>query len=178
MKKIVILALLLGGLAVVSLPLLDEQPAPPPSAAPDFAYTAIDGHGGRLHDLKGKIVLLHFWASWCAPCAAEFPGLLDFTATRRDITVLAVTVDAERAAAEKFLADIPAKRGGNGMPANFLVIHDPEKKIAQDIFQTFGYPETILIAPDMTMRGKIVGPADWKDAAMQAKLAALTHERP
>lgn len=59
-------------------------------AAPDFEYTLPDGSAHRLSELRGKKVLLNFWATWCAPCRAEMPDLQQALAKYSDVVVLGV----------------------------------------------------------------------------------------
>lgn len=131
-------------------------PAPAPQAsaypmAPDFSYTQLDGKLGQLSDHRGKIVLLNFWASWCAPCKVEFPQFITLAGQREDVVILAVSVDHNAQAMQRFLDEY------GRLPSNFIIAHDPKKAIALDLFQTLRYPETILIGPDGSLRRKFVG---------------------
>lgn len=64
-------------------------------AAPDFVLDTLDGRRLRLSDLRGRVVLINFWATWCAPCALEMPWLaeLDARYRSRGLTILGVSVD-------------------------------------------------------------------------------------
>src|SRR5260221_494161 len=83
---IVILALALGWA------LLDARNAYP-NVAPDFTLTTFDGKTVRLSDLKGKVVVLNFWATWCGPCRAEAPQLQALWQKYKDRGVLFLGVD-------------------------------------------------------------------------------------
>ena len=63
--------------------------------APDFQLRALDGRLVRLSDLRGRVVLVNFWATWCAPCRVEMPWLVEFDARYRalGLTILGVSVD-------------------------------------------------------------------------------------
>jgi len=64
-------------------------------AAPDFELSALDGRRIRLSDFRGRVVLVNFWATWCAPCRVEMPWLSEFSGRYRDqgLTVLGISVD-------------------------------------------------------------------------------------
>jgi thiol-disulfide isomerase/thioredoxin len=87
---------------------------------PDLTLPAMHGKGSiRLASLKGKVVLLDLWASWCPPCREELP-LLDDLAQRlrgQDIEIIAVSVDEDRAAADEFLRRRPRW--------HLTLVHDP-----------------------------------------------------
>jgi peroxiredoxin len=107
------------------------------SAAPDVSLHTEQGDQVRLAALKGKVVLVDFWASWCAPCKTSFPALdaLHREFEPRGLTVLAVNLDERRKDAEGFLAahphtmpvlfdpdgEAPKAFGVKGMPTSFLI---------------------------------------------------------
>ena len=132
-----------------------------PSPAPDVTFKLLGGEELQLYSLKGKPVLLHFWASWCAPCRAEFRELLESIKKRNDGAVLlAVSADNKPEDAKRFLA--PYQSDFKELFENGRVITaiDSNRKIIQGVFQTYQYPETIEIDAGMSMKGKIVGKID------------------
>jgi thiol-disulfide isomerase/thioredoxin len=107
--------------------------------APEFDLPGTPGPV-RLKALRGKVVYVDFWASWCGPCRQSFPWLNDMQARygAHGFTVVGVNVDARRDDAERFLAQVPARfaiafdpRGdtpgryaAKGMPSSFLIDRD------------------------------------------------------
>jgi len=108
---------------------------------PDLASFKLEGKVPQ--DLKGKIVIVDFWASWCAPCKASFPALNDLQKkyAKQGVVVIAVNVDEDRADMDKFLKSNPpaftvvrdvgqklvAKVGVKSMPSSFVL--DGEGKV-------------------------------------------------
>lgn len=132
--------------------------------AADFALD-LNGKPSHLSDLRGKVVVLNFWASWCPPCIEETPGLIEFQqriATRNGV-VLGVSIDEDEAAYEKFLAE---------KHINFPTYRDPSKKIATD-FGTSMWPETYVIDRKGVILRKIIGPQDWNSPEMLAYFDAI-----
>jgi cytochrome c biogenesis protein CcmG/thiol:disulfide interchange protein DsbE len=72
-----------------------EEKAQPRKAAPDFALKDVSGNTVKLSDYRGKVVLLNFWATWCAPCKVEIPWFMGFETEykNRDFAVLGVSLD-------------------------------------------------------------------------------------
>jgi thiol-disulfide isomerase/thioredoxin len=144
--------------------------------APSFTVTTLDGRTVTLEQYRGRAVVLNFWASWCVPCVAEFPQLVALArALPDDVVILALSNDDERAAIDTFL-----QRHGQHVQAvaNFIIAHDRDKAVTQDLFQTVRLPESILIDAQGRMREKVVGAVPWDDPAMQDKLRAYARNAP
>jgi cytochrome c biogenesis protein CcmG, thiol:disulfide interchange protein DsbE len=132
--------------------------------ADDFAME-LNGKPEHLSDLRGKVVVLNFWASWCAPCVEETPSLIDLQKriASRNGVVLGVSVDEDPAAYEKFLQN---------QGINFPTYLDPSKKIATD-FGTSMWPETYIIDRKGVILRKIIGPQDWNSPDLLSYFDAI-----
>src|SRR6266513_2595892 len=104
--------------------------------AQDFPLE-IWGKPGHLTDLKGKVVILNFWATWCAPCIEETPALnrLQKYIESRNALVLGVSVDEDPVAYEQFLKE---------QGVVFPTFREPTKKLALD-YGTSNFPDTYVI---------------------------------
>ncbi|MCU1284498.1 MAG: Thioredoxin-like protein [Acidobacteriales bacterium] len=121
------------------------------SPAPDFTVHDSD-RTVALHDFRGKVVVLNFWATWCPPCVEETPALVALHSQMKDrITILAVSLDQDQNAYNKFIKD-------HGI--QFLTVRDAEFK-SSTLYGTFGYPETYIIDSKGILRRKFIGPVDW-----------------
>jgi thiol-disulfide isomerase/thioredoxin len=111
--------------------------------APDFTLPGAKGQV-KLGALKGKVVYVDFWASWCGPCKQSFPWLNDMQAKygAQGFTVIGVNVDAKRGDADKFLAQVPA---------NFTLAFDAAGT-TPGLYEAKGMPTSYLIGRD----GKVV----------------------
>jgi peroxiredoxin len=137
--------------------------------AADFALE-LDGKPTRLSDLRGKVVVLNFWATWCPPCVEETPSLnrLQKYIGARNGVVVGVAADEDPAVYEKFLRE-------KGVV--FPTYRDPGTKdehspIAQE-YGTAMYPETYIIDRKGVIVRKIIGTQDWNSPEMQAYFDAI-----
>ena len=107
--------------------------------APDFTLVAADGKPVQLAALRGKLVYLDFWASWCAPCRRSFPWLNAMHAKygSEGLAVLGINVDQRRPDAERFLAQTPAQ---------FAIAFDPQGA-SPKLYAIRGMPSSLLIDP-------------------------------
>jgi cytochrome c biogenesis protein CcmG, thiol:disulfide interchange protein DsbE len=140
------------------------------STPKDFPLT-LDGKPAHLSDLRGKVVLLNFWASWCQPCIDEAPSLnvLQTRIAPLGGTVLGVNVgvDDEEDAYEKFLTTYSI---------DFPTYRDPTKLLAAS-YGTTAYPETYVIDRKGRLDRKIIGPQDWTSPEMMTYLDSLLNEK-
>lgn len=134
----------------------NSEPAKIGTTAPDF--TVSDGQKTvRLSELRGKPVLLNFWATWCPPCVQETPALVALQQQLGDkVVILAVSMDEDADAYKAFTA----KR----MPG-LLTVRDPDKK-SSALYGTFAYPESFLIDKDGKIQRKFIGAVEWTSPEM------------
>ncbi len=133
--------------------------------APVFAFD-VAGKPARLSDLRGQVVVLNFWATWCPPCVEEMPSLnhLHERLANRGVAILGVSVDEDAATYDQFLRDHQVR---------FPTYRDPAKKIPSE-YGTFMYPETYIIGRDGRIARKIIGPQNWTSADLQQYIVELT----
>jgi len=113
-------------------------------AAPDFTLKSNQGKNIRLQELRGEVVMLNFWASWCGPCRQEMPLMNDIYEEFKDLgfTILAVNVDEDSADADRFLSKVPV---------DFPVLYDNKSKVSE-MYKVDAMPTTVLIDRDGNRR--------------------------
>jgi peroxiredoxin len=124
------------------------------SAAPDFTVHDSD-RTVTLSQLKGRVVVLNFWATWCPPCIEEMPSLVQMQQRMKakGVTVLAVSVDVDQDNYQRFLKD---------HSVNLLSVRDADQK-SNALYGTFKFPETYVIDRTGIVRRKFIGAVDWTE---------------
>lgn len=137
------------------------------SKAPDFSMQDISGNTVKLSDLKGKVVLLDFWASWCVPCKKSMPHIIELYNNRTDslFTVVAVNVDEEKSKINEFANSI-------NVTFPFPVIFDKESKLPS-IYNVEGMPTSIIIDKEGIIRFKETGFTSEVKEKMDSKIKEL-----
>ncbi len=133
-------------------------------SAPQFAEKTIDDKEVRLADLRGKVVLLDFWATWCAPCMAELPNLKTahekYAADGR-LVIVGISLDSDAEAVRGFVRE-------RGVPWAQIALGPAESNAVAKAYHVSGVPATFLIGED----GKVVA-RDVTGQALQDELAKL-----
>lgn len=153
----------LGVVAIASLLAfgLANDPAVVESAllgkpAPAFDLPTLDGNGRvDLSDLRGQVVVVNFWASWCAECKVEHPHLAEAWERYRDqgVVVVGITVNDSPSASRAY-----AREMGGDWP---LLVDDGSRTALE--YGVYGVPETFVIAPDGRVAHRTVGPVTYED---------------
>ena len=155
-------------LAVLVAVVAGRLPATSPTAtgamAPDFTLTSLDGEPIALADLRGRPVVVNFWASWCGPCIEEFPLLRDAAARYADtgLVVIGIVNEDRVAAARDFMSE-----HGATWPAAM----DPGGRVA-GAYGIVGVPETYFIDRNGRIAARQIG--QFTAASLDEKLAAIT----
>lgn len=128
-----------------------ETPAP----ISDITFTDRDGAEHRLSDWQGKVVLLNFWATWCAPCREEMPALDNLQAELGGDDFEVVTIATGRNAVAR-IDDFFAETGVQNLP----ILLDPRQQLARDM-AVVGLPVTVLIDREGNELARYMGDAEW-----------------
>jgi len=134
--------------------------------APEFSLTDLSGHAVRLANLRGRIVFLNVWATWCEPCRDEMPSMQSLYERLRgpDFEILAVSADqGDRQLVERFVREL-------GL--TFPVLLDPDLQIP-DRYGVTGYPETFLLDRNGRIVAHEIGPRDWDSRESHAAFQRL-----
>ena len=133
------------------------------TVAPQFEVTDLGGNPARLSDYEGEVVMINIWATWCAPCRFEMPSMERLHQRFKDdgLRILAISVDAKLGEADQVGrpgGDLQAFADSLGL--TFTILHDPSGAI-QNLYQTTGVPETLLVGRDGVIYKKVAGPTEW-----------------
>lgn len=149
-----------------------SKPSSIGKAAPDFTVQDAD-HTVTLSQLRGKTVVLNFWATWCAPCVEEVPSLVQMQKKMRDkgVVVLAVSLDDDASDYHKFLKD-------HGV--DLLTVLDTGRRTSTGViapvseeYGTYQVPETYIIDRNGIIRRKLIGAVDWNQQEILDYLSRL-----
>jgi peroxiredoxin len=132
--------------------------------APDFTVQDTD-RKVTLNELRGKVVVLNFWATWCPPCIEEMPSLVQMQQhlKNKGVEVLAVSIDVDENAYHKFLKD-------HGV--DLLTVRDPDQKCS-NLYGSYKWPETYIIDRNGVLRRKFIGAVDWNTPEITDFLSKL-----
>jgi cytochrome c biogenesis protein CcmG/thiol:disulfide interchange protein DsbE len=157
---IAITGALIIGSAALGWALLDAR-QPTNDIAPDFTLTSYDGASYQLSALRGKVVVLNFWATWCGPCKGEAPGLVALWSRMksRGVIFLGIDQDDKREDAQAFLNEF-----GVAYP------NGPDNGIIAS-YRVQGLPTTIIIDQNGLVAARILAPTDPAD--LQIRIEAI-----
>lgn len=160
-KKVIAAVVLIALLGVAIVQAMDKKAEPENASqeaasmgglkvgakAPDFDLKTLAGDKVKLSDLKGKKVMLNFWATWCPPCKAEMPAMEEFhKEAGDDVVILAVNIDPH--------LDVKAFIDENGI--TFPILLDEEDKV-NETYQVLSIPTTYFIDTKGNIGNKYIG---------------------
>ena len=137
----------------------EESPLKPIGPAPDVTFKGLDGKDVSLASLRGKVVIVNFWATWCEPCRIEIPWMIDFQKKYADrgFTVLGVAMDDEGASVvspfvEKERFDVD----GQSLPMNYPIMLGNDD-LSEKFGGVFGLPTSYVISREGQIAQRIIG---------------------
>lgn len=136
--------------------------------APDFVLKAMSGENVRLSELRGQVVMINFWASWCGPCRQEMPHLeaLHQRYEPLGFTLLGVNVEKERDKADQMLRD---------MTVSFPILLDSHNEVSK-LYGVVAMPSTVLIDRDGIVRHVHNGYKPGYEQQYQSQIRSLIKE--
>lgn len=145
---IIIAGLITGGYLILQGASLDVGPVIG-KRAPDFTLSTLEGQTISLKDLRGNLVILNFWATWCPACREEMPYLQAIHEEKggQGVKLVAVDIGEPRSTVQQFM-----QQGGY----TFTVVLDTNSKVSQD-YKIWSIPATFFIDSEGILRSKKVG---------------------
>jgi len=137
-----------------------------PQLAPDFALVDLQGQAVRLSGLRGKVVLVNVWTTWCPPCREEMPSMerLYQRLKGEGFALLAINQDeGNRDGVATFIEAIAV---------TFPVLLDPDRQVGSR-YGVWGYPETFVIDREGRIVERVIGPRQWDTTEQVRQLRAL-----
>ena len=147
---------------------LDLRGYPTGARPPDFTARTLDDRTLSLADLRGRVVILNFWASWCLECRPEMPVLERLHRDFGPRGLAVVGVNARE-------APTTARRYAGDLGLTFPVVLDPDGKV-NTLYGVVGLPSTFLLGRDGRAVALAVGPREWAGAAARAIIEAMLAE--
>lgn len=146
------------------------QPVRNNVSAPEFELRTLEGRSVDSSSLRGRVVVLNFWATWCGPCKEEMPSLqrLKQQFKPEEFELLAITTDQQREAIKGFV---------RSLGLTFPVLIDDDKEISA-AFGVRGLPTTVLIGRDGRIVARAVGPRHWDGQESAALIRSLMERKP
>ena len=173
---------MMGAAASLAMPALPGRTAtsgPPPFATVRHQFTLVQGAypippvqiprlGGGALDLasfRGRVVLVNFWATWCAACRTELPILEQLAASgRNDLAVIAIATDRDRSVVAPYVRALKLRRLAIGFDPGGLVARAGASDAVQTPFALYGMPISFLLGVTGQVEGYMTGEADWLSA--------------
>jgi peroxiredoxin len=136
-RAIIAIGTFVIGIAALGAALTPTARAGVPAPAPDFALPAMDGSELRLSELKGQVVMINFWATWCGPCRQEMPLLQQLQVKYEPLgfTLVGINVEPESAGARTWLEKVPV---------TFPILFDRQNQVAER-FGVQGMPSSVFV---------------------------------
>jgi thiol-disulfide isomerase/thioredoxin len=141
--------------------------AQPSTAPPALSIRTLDGKTFDLAALRGKWVIVNFWATWCSPCIAEMPALSKYVRTHKNVAAVGLAYDRSPRAEVLAFA--------NRHPVDYPLAQLDMDDLPRGIEMPATLPTTYLIAPDGRLAKRFIGPVDAK--LLDAAIAAFPSER-
>jgi cytochrome c biogenesis protein CcmG/thiol:disulfide interchange protein DsbE len=160
-------AVLLTALWIVLAGDLGAPPVVRGASAPAFSLPTLGADGEAtaplsLDSLRGRVVLVNFWATWCEPCESEMPAMERLYAAlpRDEFELVAISIDEAGDSVRAFQDEYRL---------SFPILLDPQSAV-YDAYQTMGVPESLLVDRDGRIVERYVGPREWDAAEYQARI--------
>jgi len=136
--------------------------------APDFTLKSLDGSNVKLSEYRGQVVMINFWASWCAPCRQEMPLLEDLYRrySKLGFVILGVNVEQDQAQARALLQKIPV---------SFPILFDTGNRVSE-LYQVVAMPSTVILDRDGNVRFTHKGYKPGYEDSYQAQVRDLLRE--
>jgi peroxiredoxin len=144
------------------------SPQAPQGPAPDFTLKSLSGENVKLSELRGQVVLINFWASWCGPCRQEMPLLDQMYQKYGELgfTLLGVNVEQDSGDAQRMLHDTPV---------TFPILFDTQNVVSK-LYDVTAMPSTVIVDRDGNVRFVHKGYQPGYEDEYQTQVRALVRE--